>query len=483
MEPVFENVLIMQSIEDRMVARLLETNSRGTISLHFPGSEMVAFMKDQYEPCQSLGQILLIVGTATEVLAAPCLQYMQEVSYFTTNVCANFIVQNTQHAVLKGSPEHIISIVQQFALLVACLRLSQPNMLSQSEVSISHRGGIFYLFHMESLQPVIEIDEFCWHSLFYGSVLAQGFPVPSRSGQRSIELPYHIMISLARVWYPVEYDGGVVLKGFSTILVPFSCTADSMQWHFISTEGRKRLPMLSIKNQIGRWYKTANPDSMLEKRAFLGYYPRVKIILGTQQGNYDFVRYSSRRTISKRKMEFSGATVQLSTSTNAFPGANIGTQLIFSKNQAMFRDRESQDYLDMLEDMKERPSILHDVDMKRLWLVSTISVVLHMIHVWAQRRPNLAKSEDNNNINLPFANPHWNGGEAALNAIKDNHHLELYARPDAGPYKMMDLVKKFWGNLESAIEALEAQVPNGIHLEHPRTIRAWELPDMVITNH
>ena len=44
----------------------------------------------------------------------------------------------------------------------------------------------------------------------------------------------------------------------------------------------------------------------------------------------------------------------------------------------------------------------------------------------------------------------------------------------------MDLVKKLWGNLEYAIDKLENQKPSGFRFERRRTVRVWELIDMII---
>lgn len=46
--------------------------------LQIPQWTIVDYIKDQYEPGESLAKVLVIVGTATQAYCAPCLKYMQE---------------------------------------------------------------------------------------------------------------------------------------------------------------------------------------------------------------------------------------------------------------------------------------------------------------------------------------------------------------------------------------------------------------------
>ena len=135
----------------------------------------------------------------------------------------------------------------------------------------------------------------------------------------------------------------------------------------------------------------------------------------------------------------------------------------------------------MLEDMKQRSLILYDVDSKRSWLVSTISVVLHMMHVWAQRHPSLVRFE-NILVDLPFAEASWDGGLAALEAIKENSLLKLHDEPSGEPYRLMDLAKKLWRNIESIID----QMDDGHHACGGflcQRLKAWELLDVIEGRH
>ena len=383
---------------------------------------------------------------------------------------------------LSGSSDIVVEAIQQIALLAASLRLPQTNTFAQSEVSVVPLSQHEFQVVLHDLQPISEGEGCCWHPLFKGSILARGFPIPPRSGQVGVEIPYSVMTSLARVLYPIEFEGGILLKGYSTMLLPTSCTPESIQWHFVSSEGNKRLPTASVKDFNGNWCKTQQIEDVSEKRSFLGYCERVKVTLGTREAKYNSVGYSTYTPKAGRKLELSGFTTNFAFAAHGLPGPILGLNFTLSKTQATIRKNLIyQDYVGMLDDMTKRPLILYDVDAKRSWLVSMISVVLHLMHLCAQRRPALVQFHGKR-VRLPFAEASWNGGNAAWKAIDKKKVLELHDNPEGEPYRLMDLVKDIWGNLESAIDNLEEQHTNGYRLQRRRTIRGWELMDMVISS-
>ena len=142
------------------------------------------------------------------------------------------------------------------------------------------------------LEP-LEVEASCWQPLFAGSIIVPGFPTPARSGQVGIELPYSVMTSVARIWHPIEHDGGIILKGFSTMLVPISCTAEFIQWHFISVRVGKRLRMATFEDRIKDWHRFKSLDEIGNKRMFIGFCRRIKILLGTREADFASVSYST----------------------------------------------------------------------------------------------------------------------------------------------------------------------------------------------
>ena len=334
------------------------------------------------------------------------------------------------------------------------------------------------MIKLEQLIP-LQGQGSCWQPLFTGSIIARGFPTPARSGQVGIECPYSIMTALARIWHPIEHDGGILLKGFSTMLVPISCTAVSIQWHFVSDRVGRRLPTAAIKGWIKEWHRFKSLDEIKTKRMFVGFCRRTKTLLGTREADYASVSHSMNTKPIGRTLELSGGTATLGLAAHGFQGPTIGLTFALSKNQKITRDLVSQDYSGMLEDMKQRSLILYDVDSKISWLVSTVSAVLHMMHIWAYRHPSLVRFEDHQ-VDLPYAEASWDGGLAALEAIKKNNLLQLHDEPGGEPYRLMDLAKKLWRNIESIIDQMDDAKFKYLK-PMSRKVTAFELIDVIET--
>ena len=380
---------------------------------------------------------------------------------------------------VRGFLQSIIETTQQIALLAASLRRHESGKIMQSDVSVNFSNNPSRIWiEARPLEPLIDTESSCWHPLFGGSILARGFPIPPRSGEVGAEIPYSVMTLLARIWYPVIYKGGVVLKEFSTMLVPTDCASDSIQWHLISNMSGERLPTNAIKSRLGTWCKIEQFETLSQKRAFLGFCTKAMVLLGTPQGNYESVGYCSYVQRAGRRLGISGGSVGVTLASHELPGPIFGVNFTLSKPQAIVQNLDRHDFKGMLTYVQRRSLILYDVDVKKSWLVSALSTMLHMVHIWARLNPALT-AVNGTRVGLPFAKASWDGGKAALEAIEKDPLLELYKNPGGEPYRLMDLVKKIWGNLESAIDRLEEQTSDSFRLQHGRTVTAWELMDMV----
>lgn len=57
-----------------------------------------------------------------------------------------------------------------------------------------------------------------------------------------LEIDLGMMADIGRAKYVTEYDGGIVVKGFSSMFVLTAQTAHSVNWHFIYEEDGCRIP-------------------------------------------------------------------------------------------------------------------------------------------------------------------------------------------------------------------------------------------------
>jgi hypothetical protein len=80
----------------------------------------------------------------------------------------------------------------------------------------------------------------CWHRMFRNPVIVYGFPIPSRAnGERGLEIPVELMLSLARTTWATIYCGVLILKGYATLLTPTLKIDKSVVWH-LTADTRQR---------------------------------------------------------------------------------------------------------------------------------------------------------------------------------------------------------------------------------------------------
>jgi hypothetical protein len=165
---------------------------------------------------------------------------------------------------VRGKPAKIVETIEQLAWLVAALRIPS----AERSLSISHVE-----FRITSARPEsqrIRCDLFplplqaerncfremgaCWIPLFQKSVLAWGFPARSREEGVGIELPFHLMATMAGIRYPIEFQGGIILKSKSETIFPVVNLTCGIQWHRVEGKGTKEF--LATVKSFPQWYQT-----------------------------------------------------------------------------------------------------------------------------------------------------------------------------------------------------------------------------------
>lgn len=199
--------------------------------------------------------------------------------------------------IVTGSRNNITSIAQQLAWLAMYFRFPLRGKLALSKGDFWGSSGELptFFIHLHPLNDVPRNHEHCWHLMMKNFVVAHGFPIPTRDfSERGIEIPFELMTTLGNIWYPKEYLGGIVLKGFSTVIVPVDLHGTSVQWHFLHNENKRemlhmeaiyeRCPDIKIVEQA-KFEDITSTD----KRHFLGYAEEAKISLGTKYACFESV--------------------------------------------------------------------------------------------------------------------------------------------------------------------------------------------------
>jgi hypothetical protein len=77
----------------------------------------------------------------------------------------------------------------------------------------------------------------CWTGLFGNPALVDGYRIPRRDeADTGMEVPLNIMAQLVNSRRVNVFGGRILIKGYSTILVPTRKTADHIFWHSVSNE-------------------------------------------------------------------------------------------------------------------------------------------------------------------------------------------------------------------------------------------------------
>ena len=74
----------------------------------------------------------------------------------------------------------------------------------------------------------------CWHNLFRNPVVVQGFPIFQRhSLSPGLEIPLNLMAALVGTARAHAFDDTMIIKGFSSMLVPTKRSENLTIWHVV----------------------------------------------------------------------------------------------------------------------------------------------------------------------------------------------------------------------------------------------------------
>jgi hypothetical protein len=244
------------------------------------------------------------------------------------------------------------------------------------------RIASFRVDKLESLQS----QPACWHSLFPHSVIAKGFPIGPRKHGQGLDISFADMVLMSRSLTFIKYDGGLVVEGLGSLLIPIKILQDddALQWHYES----KRLPGSGERRSVSdifssmpnlEWYKKLEEDQLTSKRCFLGWVDKASIVMGTgDHVNFDIVRSGAAFIPKSRTVGSNSITLGTSstgfvtfTGTRSWKKESTPSSLTFSND----RDIE-----EALADDFRVPITVYDDSTKIAWCLPQASVCLHLVH-------------------------------------------------------------------------------------------------------
>lgn len=260
-------------------------------------------------------------------------------------------------------------------------------------------------FKLQALSHHLTLKENCWLPLFESGVIAKrSRPEISESEKEDcfhgLEVSFDLMVQLSGVEMPVLIDGGIILAGYQTALVPIRIAGSSIQWH-LEIASESRLNPFKLQSTRSNWAKTTDWKSFKDLRCFIGWCRSAHINLGTSV-LIDEVRWSSEKS-QKRTLRWSGISVgaQAITASPLQIGPVGQMTFTFVHNKIMFSP--SRVFAKMLKDTSKEVALVVDCSDRRAWLVPKLSLLLHMSHVWIRRHEIYPNP-------IPYADAHHVGG-------------------------------------------------------------------------
>jgi hypothetical protein len=381
-------------------------------------------------------------------------------------------IQGPNTVEIFGSKEFATSISQILAWIGAAFRVSETAEVQYSEALITQTS--LESFAIDFVQtPLVEAEKICWLPLFYNPVIAKGFPIPKRDNQElGIEIPVSMMTALSGAEDAVEYGVGLILKGFSNMLVPVKRQRSSVQWHLVSNMDGRRMKYSEVKKRCPKRLSLDEfgHDELFKTRAFLAWWKASESYLGTSAIRYEDFSCSTAKRASK--------TVKLTDVSVGFQ--NWGTVNInFSIGQKDSPRRISRaGRLEVILDAADQMHVfLRDFGSKRNWLVSGTELLLHLVHMKHRKKPYLIAGT---RTDLTYAEPSCDGPTSCRKALLKIASMPLYSDKTVAndDFCVKHLVSKLWSHLE-IIEAEEEE--NGIAIRLPaNTLKGYEMMDLIL---
>ena len=340
-----------------------------------------------------------------------------------------------------GAIELVEELVQQLAWAGAVFSSPAPGddiAYALPTLSVGARGNLFLDY---DTRPISWHESSCWLPLFSGACIARDFPVPPRHHESGLEVPLHILAALVGAGHAVEYGGGVVIKGFSSMIIPIRRTNDIVQWHMVSATTEEL--RLSYREGLDRCGKRAlldkvDLDCLRNTRAVLGWCTTVECALGSRDANYDITDYSGAIR-AEAPLSLTGGTLGL----QQFAVGQLDFRLGAKDGKCHFQ--RTGPYLRILKAAEKTPILLYDTSDRRGWLVTAADVILHMCHHRNYREP---FEVDGQRVYLPGAEP---GRSSPRGVLLENAQLNLYDPVD-GRHTLKDMALNCWSLIEFLID-------------------------------
>lgn len=380
--------------------------------------------------------------------------------------------------ILEGTIRATIDLIQQLAWIGTAFRLSSKDRAENSKLVMKNNtttdSGLRLEFNFEN-EPIPDDPHMCWYQLFRNPVIACGFPVPDKANEeKGLEMSLELMAALSGARFAIDFEGGLVMKGLSVLLLPVKQSSDVVQWHMISTPEGKRIKYEEARSFRGRaLLHEVNHKSIQGTRAILGWWSTKVTNLGSQDAKYSDLDWSEACQIG-RSVSLAGATFGFSKIFTA--------QVSFSTSgkDGRLRVPHSGPFTTVLRWAERQTAILYDYTDRRAWFVTALDVVMHVLHARQHLTPYQFRDE---HVVLPasIAGKHGSSLRESLLANASKITLEKTSS-DKPNFSLEDAILNIWALLERLSEKEEAEdAAPGLELRTTvkTPLYGWEFMDLL----
>jgi hypothetical protein len=207
---------------------------------------------------------------------------------------------------------------------------------------------------------------------------------------KGLEIPFEIMVDLAAVDYPFEYERGIILKGISTLLVATAKwvvnSVIAVQWHFVDSKDDVFLSKYTDDERYHIWKEKEKPPPELETvrgaiRTFLGWCDTSHIQLGMVEPSEDLAVTELNKVGRSLTLKAVGFNVGVGKAP-----VTVGGSLTYEVQEGSVRHSRQTRFLEMMSSSIAKPILLYAADEDRGWLVPQLSVLGCMALIYARER-------------------------------------------------------------------------------------------------
>jgi hypothetical protein len=487
----------MQMIEAAM-------SKENLIDLHRDGYEAIimvpwwsieSFMFDQYGEMSRFGSVVTLTGHSTQhAQASTCADYVKTTwpdtgGFFLelldaihATIVASDTLRTSQIS-LKSDRSLFVQMATGYSLpfivsfmaratdetlLVQLAQqlswLSSAFTVSPFKERLAHSNSFFFrrmrgCFEISiDFEAVDEPKKTCWPPLFDGACIVAGFPISERAEEIGLEVSLELLAGLSGARHVVEYEGGLVMKGFSHMFVPVRRQLDRVQWHAISSSDEET--PLSYHDGLSRCASRATLDEVSLKdlaslRTIVGWCSVATTCLGSSHADYENIDYT-KADEANSGLRCTGGSLGF----QQFGVAALDVKFGLKDGKSHFQ--RSGPYQRIIRFAEGSPIVLHEVERKQSWLVPATNVMLHIV----QHRHRLDPFQENGkpmSLDTDIIT-----GSSAKQVLLENRNRVLF---EDETHTFMDEILDIWSVLEFLLaqnltrqrEAPGVRIPSSLH--------------------